>query len=106
MMNDGQRDIPFIFPKQVCHISMVGAMRGLEENFKRTVFWTLVGAGFVNLMTCECFGESESCKEHFPESYKSREVDTFIVMLYQWQHGVFDPDTAKVLCDALLKGKE
>jgi hypothetical protein len=105
MMNDGTRDIPFIFPKMVAHINMYGAMRSLPENMERSVFWTIVSAGFVNLISCECYGESESLKEECPDEYKSRpEMDTLIVMLYQWQHGVFEPIMAQELL-ALLRSK-
>jgi hypothetical protein len=106
MMNDGNRDIPFIFPKQVAHISMYTAMRGLEENITRPVFWTLVSAGFVNIMSCACWGESESLKDICPGTYKSRpEHDSLIIMLYQWQNGVLDPISALMLLRALKEGK-
>lgn len=102
MMNDGTKDIPFIFPKNVAHINMLYAMRSLPENMQNRVFWTLASAGFVNLMTCECFGESESIKNEKIENYKSRpEHDTLIILLYQWQHGVLEPIMAKKLLEIL-----
>lgn len=104
MMSCGDTDIPIIFPQTICHINMVKAVRGLTENLTNPTdkFWTLVSAGFVNLLTCECFGESESCRPTYPNHYKSRpELDTMIIMLYQWQHGVFEPVSARILIDAL-----
>jgi hypothetical protein len=105
MMNDGTRDIPFIFPKQVAHVHMLQAMRSLPENMERRVFWTLVSAGFVTLdFPIRCFGESDSIREEDGEdsNYQSRPgLDGLIIQLYNYQHGQFEPETAKILINML-----
>lgn len=99
---DNDREIPIIFPKCLNHDSICRAVRGIPENVKGNVFWIPVSAGFVNLMTCVCHGNSVSMERHYPYACVSRpEHDQLIIMLYNWQHGKLEPRTAKILMEKL-----
>lgn len=98
------RFIPFLFPNNVAHISMVQATRSLPENLCMGTFWTLSSAGFIDMLTLKCYGESESCRQYFPGNYKSNgTIDSEIIKLYQWQHGIYDSFTAELLKNQLKK---
>jgi hypothetical protein len=103
MFYTGVRHIPLIFPHAVAHIDMATSARSLRANDGFPTFWKVVSAGFVDLSSCHCYGESESMASRFPHTHKSRKADSLIIALLQWQHGILELESAHTLLMALSR---
>jgi hypothetical protein len=86
MMNDGLRDIPIIFPDFLIHSDMFRNLRTIMPTGREGRFFTLVSAGFINLAPkLVCYGKSETL------GVESRgQLDSDIILLYPYQHGIYD----------------
>lgn len=78
---DQRIHIPVLFPRHVMHSDMDEAMAGyavhngyMENRYHQTI--AAVSAGFIDLNTLQCFGESESL------DLKSRPEDSQIIREY------------------------
>lgn len=87
--NKEQTDVthmPIIFPSHIMHVDMADCMvgyaiqNGMREN-KYHQRMDPVSAGFIDMATGLCFGESESLE------IKSREIDTSIIAEYMLTDG-------------------
>lgn len=78
--------LPVIFPTHIMHSDMGDAMRGygMHNSYQDNHYHQRVepvSAGFINLRTLQCFGESESLE------LKSRPEDSVIIAEYMQTQG-------------------
>lgn len=87
MFNNGHNDIPIIFADIIPHIVMAELVTKHHDckSFK------LVSAGFIQMESVSCYGDSDSLK------IKSRICDTEIIQYYSYDHGLGNIDFIKSL---------
>lgn len=89
MLSDGEREYPVIFPKFFVHAEVFRNLRCMIESGPDGFFLTAVSAGSVSLFPeIVCYDKSETL------GLASRPQDADIILLYNYQHGIYDPTNA------------